>query len=101
MALESLFQSKEKVSLDLGPGFHLEGTIENKSDHGHSVVSLLVKMENKPGAMLSIDRYRDQNGNISYSGRLLKLHETGGLMLVEKDGHYYFIETEQKFLVAE
>ena len=101
IALESLFQAKENISLDLAPGFRLEWKIQNRSEHGHAVVSLLFKVKNKPGGMLSISRYRDQNGKICYSGRLLKLHEAEGMMLIEKDNHYYFMETEQRFLVAE
>jgi hypothetical protein len=99
--LESLFQASEIISLDLAPGFRLEGTIQNKTSHGSSVISLLVKVDSRPGGMLSISRYKDPKGNIYYSGQLLKLHEPDGMMLVEKDQHYYFIETQQRFLVAE
>jgi hypothetical protein len=100
-ALEALFRSPENISLDLAPGFRLEGKIQNKSVHGHSVVSLLIKVDSRPGGMLSISRYKDQKGNNFYAGHLLKLHEPDGMMLVEKEQHYYFIETQQRFLVAE
>ena len=100
-ALESLFLAPEIISLDLAPGFRLEGKIKNKSEHGGSVISLLIKVESRPGGMLSISRYTDSKGYIYYAGHLLKLHEPEGLMLVEKDQHYYFIETQQRFLVAE
>jgi hypothetical protein len=100
-ALESLFQAPENISLNLAPGFRLEGKIQNKSIHGSSVISLLIKVDSRPGGMLSISRYKDSKGIIYYTGHLLKLHEPNGLMLVEKDQHYYFIETQQRFLVAE
>ena len=100
-ALESLFQASGHISIQLAPGFRLEGKIQNKSDHGNSVISLLVKVDSRPGGMLSISRYKDPKGNIFYAGHLLKLHETEGMMLVERDQHYYFIETQQRFLVAE
>jgi hypothetical protein len=100
-SLETLFRSPEKISLELAPGFRIVGKIQNKSDHGHSVISLLIKLDNYPGSMLSISRYKDPKGNIYYAGHLLKLHEPEGMMLVEKDQHYYFIETQQRFLVAE
>lgn len=100
-ALESLFQANENISIDLAPGFRLEGKIQNKSAHGNSVNSLLIKVESRPGGMLSISRYKDPKGNIYYAGHLMKLHDADGLMLVEKDQHYYFIETQQRFLVAE
>jgi hypothetical protein len=100
-ALESLFLTPETISLDLAPGFRLEGKIKNKSEHGGLVTSLLIRVESRPGGMLSISRYTDPKGNIHYAGHLLKLHEPEGLMLVEKDQHYYFIETQQRFLLAE
>ena len=100
-ALESLFQASDYISLELAPGFRLEGKIQNKSDHGSSVISLLIKVDSRPGGILSISRYKDPKGNIYYAGHLLKLHEPNGLMLVEKEQHYYFIETQQRFLVAE
>ena len=62
---------------------------------------MLIKVDSRPGGMLSISRYKTPNGNIYYSGHLLKLHEQDGMMLVEKDQHYYLIETQQRFLVAE
>jgi hypothetical protein len=100
-ALESLFRSPEQISINLAPGFHIEGKIQNRSDHGNNVSSLLIKVESKPGGMLSITRYKNPSGNIFYAAHLLKLHEADGMMLVEKDQHYYFIETQQRFLVAE
>jgi hypothetical protein len=99
--LESLFMASSQISLDLAPGFHLEGTIQNKSEHGNSVVSLLINVQSRPGGMLNISRYRDEKGRLFYAGRLLKLHDQEGMMLIEKDNHYYFIETQQKYLVSE
>jgi hypothetical protein len=100
-ALESLFQVTENFSLEMTPGFRLEGKIQNKSEHGKSVISLLIQVTGRPGGMLSISRYKDQDGRIYYTGHLMKLHEADGLLLVEKDRQYYFIETQQRFLVTE
>ncbi|HEY4967537.1 MAG TPA: hypothetical protein VII28_14125 [Puia sp.] len=99
--LESLFQSTGKISINLAPGFRLEGNIQNKSYHEDSVISLLIKLENREGALLSITRFKEPNGHLFYSGNLLKLHDAEGLVLTEKDNHYYFIETQQRFLVSE
>ena len=100
-ALENLFQSQQNIAMDLAPGFRIEGKIENKSDHGNDNISLLIKLENNSGSMLNISRYIDAKGIVYYAGRLLKLHEPEGMLLVEKNKHYYFIETQQRFLVAE
>jgi len=100
-ALESLFHFTDKISLFLAPDFHLEGRIENKSFHSQSVISLLINVQNNPGGMLSISRFADPNGKIYYAGHLLKLHEAEGMLLVEKDKHYYFIQTQERFLISE
>ena len=99
--LESLFQSPDGISMDLAPGFHIEGTVENKTEHSQTITSILIKLNNHTGGILSITRYRDQNGKIYYSGQLLKLHEPDGMLLVSENQHYYFIETQQRFLVSE
>jgi hypothetical protein len=114
--LESLFQTSDTVSMELTPGFRIEGNIENKTVHSPAITSILVKLstgDNAPqlpvnsqrsisnGGILSITRYRDQNGKTYYSGQLLKLHEPDGMLLVAEDQHYYFIETQQRFLVSE
>src|ERR1700709_1869687 len=70
-ALESLFQANENIAIDLAPGFRLEGKIQNKSAHGNSVNSLLIKVESRPGGMLSISRYKDPKGHIYYAGHLM------------------------------
>ena len=100
-ALEGLFLSPDNISAELAPGFYLEGKIENKRNHGKAVSSLLIRVSGRTGGMFSITRYKDSNGHIYYSGRLLRLHDADGMVLVEKDRHYYFIETQQRFLVAE
>jgi hypothetical protein len=99
--LESLFQTVGKISTELAPDLRLEGNIIYKSNHGDSIMSILIRVENRPGSMLSLTRYKNSNGHISYSGNLLKLHDTEGLVLIEKEQRYYFIETQQKFLVTE
>jgi hypothetical protein len=99
--LESFFQSSGNISIDLAPEFRLEGTLQNKSSHGDSIISLLISVLNRPGSMLSLTRYKNSNGNISYAGNLLRLHDHEGWILIEKDQHYYFLETQQKFLVTE
>lgn len=100
-ALETLFHAPENVSMELAPGFHLDGKIQNKSEHGTTVTSLLIKVDSKPGGTLTLSRYLDPKGNIYYAGHLMKLHEQEGMILIEKDQHYYLIETQQRFLVAE
>jgi hypothetical protein len=100
-ALESLFGLSANISVELGTGFHIEGKILNKTFHGNSGISLLIKVYSQPGGMLNISRFIDSHGKIYYTGRLLKLHEPNGMMLLEKDQHYYFVETQQRFLLSE
>ncbi len=100
-SLEKLFHSTSVCTLQLTPSLSVTGTIQNRMEKGLSVTTLLIKTENMQGAMLSLSRSIRQDGSIQYTGHLLKLHDAGGMLLEEKDKHYYFIRTEQKFLVAE
>jgi hypothetical protein len=99
--LESLFQSDGKISMDLATGLRLEGTLQNKLNYGDSIISILIRVENRPGSLLSLTRYKDTNGHVSYSGNLMRLHDSESLILSEKDRRYFFIETQQKYLVTE
>ncbi len=100
-SLEKLFHATATCTLQLTPALTLTGTVQNRTGQSHSVASLLIKTENMQGAMLSLSRSLRSDGSWLYTGHLLKLHEPDGMLLVEKDGQYYFIRTEQKFLVAE
>lgn len=100
-ALEKLFHSTGACKLQLSPAFQLNGRIQNRTEKGPLVSTVLVSTENMQGAMLSLSRCARPDGSIQYSGHLLKLHDSDGELLVEKDGHYYFIRTEQRYLVAE
>ncbi len=100
-ALERLFHSSGTFTLKLSPSFILNGSIQNRIDKGPLVITLLIKTENLQGAMLSLSRSIRQDGAIQYTGHLLKLHDPDGMLLVEKDKQYYFIRSEQRYLVAE
>src|SRR5664279_2745585 len=52
-ALESLFQSSDFISIEMAPGFRLDGKIQNKSNHSNSVISLLIKVDSRPGGLLN------------------------------------------------
>jgi hypothetical protein len=100
-ALEKLFHSSGAFSLQLSPSFTLSGSIQNRMEKGPWVITLLIKTENLQDAMLSLSRSILPDGSIQYTGHLLKLHDPDGMLLVEKDNQYYFIRTEQRYLVAE
>jgi hypothetical protein len=100
-ALEKLFHTNGAFKLSLSPALTLAGNIQQRMDKSPSVSTLLISTENMQGAMLTLSRTQLSDGSIQYTGHLLKLHEPDGMLLVEKDKHYYFIRTEQRFLVAE
>jgi len=100
-ALEKLFHASGSFSIRLAPSFTLTGSIQNRIATGASVVRLLIKTENLQGATLSLSRSVTPDGTVQYTGHLLKLHDAEGMLLTEKDKHYYFIRTEQRYLVSE
>jgi hypothetical protein len=100
-ALENLFHLNGNFSLVLGPSFTLSGSIMSRVSKPGSVTTLLIKTENLQGATLTLSRSPMPDGSFQYTGHLLKLHDADGMLLVEKDRHYYFIKTEQRFLVSE
>lgn len=99
--LEELFHVRGTFSVQLAPSFNLSGSILNRMMKDASVTTLLIKTENPLGATLSLSRSVNPNGSIQYAGHLLKLHEADGMLLFEKDNHYYFIRAEQRYLISE
>ena len=100
-ALENLFHINGNFSLMLGPSFTLSGNIMNRISKANAVTTLLIKTENLQGATLTLSRSLMPDGSFQFTGHLLKLHNPDGMLLMEKDQHYYFIRTEQRFLVSE
>jgi hypothetical protein len=100
-ALEKLFHCTGALSMQLAPGLHITGTVQSRTERGPSVVSILIRVENPQGAMLSLSRSQESDGSVRFTGHLLRLHDPDGMLLVEQDGLYYFIRTEQRYLVAE
>jgi hypothetical protein len=100
-ALEKLFHTTGAFSIRLAPSFTLTGSIQNRIVKSGPVISLLIKTENLQGATLSLSRSVRSDGTVQYTGLLLKLHDAEGMLLTEKDNHYYFIRTEQRYLVSE
>jgi hypothetical protein len=99
-ALEKLFHASGTFTMKLAPSFTLTGSVQNRIEKTASV-TLLIKTENLQGASLSLSRSLRPDGSIQYTGHLLKLHDADGMLLFEKDNHYYFIRTEQRYLVSE
>jgi hypothetical protein len=100
-SLENLFHSNGVCSISLSPALSVTGTVLSRTEKGSSVTTLLIRTEHLQGALLSLSRSARGDGSFQYTGHLLKLHDPDGMLLVEKDNHYYFIRTEQRFLVAE
>ncbi|HVY75860.1 MAG TPA: hypothetical protein VG890_13570 [Puia sp.] len=100
-SLENLFKATGHFTIPLSPDLAITGTVQSRTEKSNSVTNLLIQTENLNGAMLSLSRSSNTNGLVHYTGHLLKLHEQKGMLLVEKEGHYYFIRTEQRYLVAE
>lgn len=99
--LEQLFRSEGNVSVALSPSFLLKGTIENKDVDKSGDGTMLIRTEGIDGTMLSIARFTDGDLSVHYTGHFLKLHAAEGMLLVEKDRSYYFIRTQQRYLLAE
>ncbi len=100
-ALDQLFRTDGSVNVSLSAALQMKGNIENKDLDAAGNGTILIRTESFDGAMLSLARYTDTDQSVHYSGHLLKLHAAEGMLLVEKDQNYYFIRTQQRYLLAE
>ena len=76
--------------------FQFEGNVVSAvSKYENSIQSVVVKSTNYPGARFTISKITDENGNISYRGRILSMQH--GDMYELKGDNNQFILIKRKF----
>ena len=86
------------VSLSLSDAtvFQFEGIIVSSvSKYENTILSIVIRSTNFPGATLTVSRITDDTGNISYIGRMLSMQH--GDMFELKNENSQFLLVKRKF----
>lgn len=86
------------VSLNLSDRspFQFEGdVVSSVSKYENTIQSVVIRSSNYNGARLNISRITDENGNISYTGRIISMQH-GDLYELKKVNHEYIL-VKRKF----
>lgn len=88
------------VSLSSNAPFQFEGkVVSSVSKYNNSIVSVVIRSSNYPGAVLALSKLTDANGNVSYTGRIVskqhadlyEMQEIGGQFFLVKKNYYKLI----------
>lgn len=96
--LESLLDLPEgqSLSLPLTKGLRYQGTVVSKSDpNDPNVKSIVIKSTNRIGAIFTFVRLRNEDGSISYQGRIISYKHSDAFEIQVEDGQY--VLTKKKF----
>ena len=95
----------EAVKSDLGnPGssFNFNGqVVSTASKFNNSIKSIVIRSDNFNGARLTFTQRIDEDGTISYIGRIISFDHADVYELQQKDGNYEFVKKRFHDLVNE
>jgi hypothetical protein len=94
----------QTVNIDLSDKsqFPFEGVvISASSKEENNIQSVVIRSTNYNGARLTLSKISDDNGTISYSGRILSFQHEDLFELKNQDGHFTLIKRKFNDLVNE
>ncbi len=92
------------ISTDLAQstGFRFDGqVVSSVNKYDNKIVSVVVRSTNYPGAVLNISRVTDDNGSISYTGRIISMQNGDLFELKNIDNQFVFVKRKFYDLVNE
>jgi hypothetical protein len=93
--LETLFSVREGNSIKAmaAANFPLFGTVVSKSDENDaSVKTTVINLSNRQGATLTFTRITNDDGTVSYRGRIMSRNNSDAFEIVKENGEYVLIK---------
>lgn len=93
--LTALLQSEtgKTVSILFTNNTYFEGTVSSVASHfDNNLLSVVVRSTNFPGAALSFSKVTNENGAVSYSGRIISFQHGDAYEIHQENGQYYFVK---------
>lgn len=92
----------QSIKVPFAGNHHLSGLIISKSDALDSrVKSVVVRLDERQGARLTFTQIKNEDGTISYLGRILSREHSDGFEVSVENGQYVFKKTGYYDLVNE
>ncbi|MBS1599266.1 MAG: hypothetical protein JST75_13660 [Bacteroidetes bacterium] len=100
-SLEQLFNMHDDVSLQLSPDFSLEGKIISRKKSNAFAETINIRLSEFQETIFTISRIQTENGETRFIGHILSLEGEEAIVLQFEDKQYFFIKTEQRFLMTD
>lgn len=92
----------ESAVISFHGGHTLHGqVISVVSKYEGRLQSIIIKFSNKEGATLTLTSIKNDDGTITYRGRILSMRHSDGFDIKQKDGRYYFEKIQLTDIVNE
>lgn len=86
----------QSLSIPLTKAVRFQGTVVSKSDaNDPNLKSIVIKSSNRLGATFTFSRLREEDGSISYQGRILSFKHSDAFEIQLENGQY--VLTKKKF----
>ena len=95
--LEALLDLPEgkPLSFALAKGVHFQGKVVSKSDpNDPNVKSIVIKSTNRLGSAFTFTRLRNEDGSVSYQGRILSRMHSDAFEIQIENGQYVLTKTQ-------
>jgi hypothetical protein len=100
-SLEKLFTMQDNISLELSPACMLQGKIVSHVKPNAFAETINISLANFHGAVFTLSRIRTDDGHSKYTGHIMNFQSSDAIVLQEENKKYYFIKTEQRFVMTE
>jgi hypothetical protein len=91
------------VSMNLSDNsqFQFQGQVISASSKENNIQTVVIRSTNYNGARLTLSKINNEDGTISYSGRILSFQHGDLLELKNQNGHYILVKRKFNDLVNE
>ncbi|HVK98106.1 MAG TPA: hypothetical protein VM368_09815 [Flavisolibacter sp.] len=102
--VESLLhlQVGSSVNTSLASNFKISGTVVSVSEpYDKNVKSVVIKLNNRGGAIFTFTRVTSEDGTYEFSGRLLNRNNSDAIDIVKENGNYLLVKKNLYDLFSE
>lgn len=90
----------QKTRIYLAPDFTFEGEVTEKTNPHSRLSSMIMRSSNLKGAIFTLSEIREEDGTVSYTGRIFHPESGEAYLLTRDKDKYYFVKTNSKFLLV-
>src|SRR3989442_9477239 len=99
--IENLFagSASRTVKIPLPGNNFFEGTILEKVQKNPNAISINIQLYNYDGALLTLSKITNNDGSVTYTGRIVNIRYADVFTLTKENNQFYFSKEKQSLVV--